>query len=752
MSAFSATPAQAAVVTFACPGGGIYKVDNGVLDIPYDGECAGAVVLDDSVTRINYATYVPEGVTSIEIPSTTTLIENQPFIVGSGLTTILVNSANANFKSVDGILFNKTGTLIIQYPQAKLGSSYTVPSNVTEIGNYAFSCAANLNVLTIPDSVLIANNVDRPNGCNGNGISEYVMGAGNPNYSVIDGVLFNKTATRLISYPENRAGTSYVMPSSVTVVGYDAMGYSKNQRLQSVTLSPNLTKIEYYAFISLNLETLELPASLTTIEPLGLNSIKSVTIAAGNTSFTLSDGVLYNHDMTTMYTYFENMTRRSFVVPETVTRMNSFVFGNGLDAYLTRLTINTPLVGTSPTHSFSNLKFLNLGDNFTTADGFSQWYFQNLKAVNYCGTNAQTIASINAKLASWNHASLVCETQAPQFTLSSNSETATSGVAINGFTIVNPSSVSTFSISPQVYNYYLNFDATTGALSGTMYSSGATVSLVVTGSNAFGDYSQTFNLEIRQAPTVEYYPEVPFISSVISPQLHKVGDALVCTAGTYNSGVTVNNVVQSEQTATFTPSSYAFSLLADGKPITSLGTSSTKSTISWKVSQAPTKAVLTCGVSVSSSVASNTSYSSDNSQGHAAAQTALKLGKTTATEQYKLSLKANAATYMSTVRANRTKWQKKIDATRANYYTILDRLKASPGSGKMIADATTALEVMKAAKAAAQAEYIASRPLAIEARDASNATALSTRDAAIAKANAIYGTFIESSGYGVLIP
>ena len=52
----------------------------------------------------------------------------------------------------------------------------------------------------------------------------------------------------------------------------------------------------------------------------------------------------------------------------------------------------------------------------------------------------------------------------------------------------------------------------------------------------------------------------------------------------------------------------------------------------------------------------------------------------------------------------------------------------------------------------AHAEYVASRPLAIEARDASNAAALSTRDVAIAKANAIYGTFIESIGYGVLIP
>ena len=216
--------------------------------------------------------------------------------------------------------------------------------------------------------------------------------------------------------------------------------------------------------------------------------------------------------------------------------------------------------------------------------------------------------------------------------------------------------------------------------------------------------------------------------------------------------MTIDDVIQTDYTESFTPTSYTFSLLADGKPVTSLGVTSKTGASSWKVSQVPTQAVLTCGVSVSSTDASDTSYSTGNSQGHAAAYKALKLSKAAATEQYKLALKAHNATFMSTFHKNRTKWQKKIDATRANYYTILERLKASPGSGKMIADAATALQVMNAAKAAAQAEYATSRPLANEARDASNAAALSTRDAAIAKANAIYGTFIESIGYGVLIP
>jgi hypothetical protein len=752
VSTLTATPAQAAVVTFNCPGGGSYTVDNGVLDDMYTNECKGAVVLDSSVTRINYATYVLAGVTSILIPSTTTLIQNQPFVGGDDIVEINVDSSNANYKSVDGILYNKAGTTLIQYPQAKTGSTFTVPSSVTTIGNYAFSCAVNLNVLTIHDGVTSADYIDRLNGCNANGISEYVVGSGNANYTVIDGVLFNKAATTLVSYPVNKAGSSYVMPSTVTTINQSAMGYSIDSRLKTVTLSPNLTTIKYYAFISLNLETLELPASLTTIEALGLNSIKSVTIAAGNTSFALSDGALYNYALTTMYTYFPNSARKSFVIPASVTSINDFIFGNGLDADLTRLTINTPLSSGSSTQSFWQTKYLILGENFTTTDNFSSWYFEYLVAVNYCGTDAQTISKINAKLVGWNNAKLVCETEAPQFTISSGSETVTSGVAIQGFTIESTDAPDFYSISPEAYLYGLDFDTTTGLLSGTSYYSGTTVDFDITGSNAFGDTTVTYTVEtISNEPPYIAPTPVPFLNSVTKPKMNLKDGKYVCTAGTYEFGYTIDGVIDGSTSGMVTPSKYTYNLLINGVADSALTATTAITSNSWSITQPSSGSLVSCSVAVTVNSLSIGALSTDNSDGVAAAQSAQSTGIKTANATYKAVAKATPLAYQKALVDSRAVWRKQTDAIRANYAVVLDRIKTTSGS-KMISDVATATEVTNAAKMKANDDYAASKAAAYVAADEATKAANEAKTVAIAKAKATYGTYIESIGHGVLIP
>jgi hypothetical protein len=63
-----------------------------------------------------------------------------------------VDSQNPAYTSVEGVLFNKNRTVLIAYPVGKQGS-YTVPSNVTSIGNYAFYRCSGLTSITIPSSV-----------------------------------------------------------------------------------------------------------------------------------------------------------------------------------------------------------------------------------------------------------------------------------------------------------------------------------------------------------------------------------------------------------------------------------------------------------------------------------------------------------------------------------------------------------------------------------------------------------------------
>ncbi len=61
---------------------------------------------------------------------------------------------NSVYSSVEGVLFNKSQTAIIQYPGGKAGS-YTIPDGVISIGNYAFIGCTRLTNVTIGTSVTI---------------------------------------------------------------------------------------------------------------------------------------------------------------------------------------------------------------------------------------------------------------------------------------------------------------------------------------------------------------------------------------------------------------------------------------------------------------------------------------------------------------------------------------------------------------------------------------------------------------------
>jgi uncharacterized repeat protein (TIGR02543 family) len=101
------------------------------------------------------------GLTSITIPASVTTIgvsafSNSQYFAAPGtlsLTAIDVAPANPNYRSIDGVLFNKDATTLIQYPSRKSNTTYSIPVGVTSIGKEAFSRATNLTSVTIPAGV-----------------------------------------------------------------------------------------------------------------------------------------------------------------------------------------------------------------------------------------------------------------------------------------------------------------------------------------------------------------------------------------------------------------------------------------------------------------------------------------------------------------------------------------------------------------------------------------------------------------------
>ena len=112
---------------------------------------------------------------------------------------------NPNYCSVDGVLFNKDTTTLIQFSLGRSGE-YSIPTGVINIGDYAFYAAVNLTNVIIPESVIH-------------------IGEGT---FISCGIL------------------SITIPNSVTSMGMSA--FEDCFQLASVTIGENLTDIGDYAF------------------------------------------------------------------------------------------------------------------------------------------------------------------------------------------------------------------------------------------------------------------------------------------------------------------------------------------------------------------------------------------------------------------------------------------------------------------------------------------------------------------------
>ena len=112
------------------------------------------VMLGDHLEEVgSYAFARCSSLSFVSLPAQTTRLGASPFHDCTMLLEIEVDPNNPCYSSIDGILYNKEQTQLIQYPAGLYDDFYKVPDTVREIAENACYDAQNLEVLKIPAGI-----------------------------------------------------------------------------------------------------------------------------------------------------------------------------------------------------------------------------------------------------------------------------------------------------------------------------------------------------------------------------------------------------------------------------------------------------------------------------------------------------------------------------------------------------------------------------------------------------------------------
>lgn len=96
-----------------------------------------------------------EALTEVELPASLDSLAPGAFSYCKALTQVNVAEANARFRSVGGIVFDKVLAALMLYPAGRTDSAYTLPASVTAIGEQAFYTNRYINNVSLPQQLRV---------------------------------------------------------------------------------------------------------------------------------------------------------------------------------------------------------------------------------------------------------------------------------------------------------------------------------------------------------------------------------------------------------------------------------------------------------------------------------------------------------------------------------------------------------------------------------------------------------------------
>ncbi len=219
-----------------------------------------AVEIPNSVTTIEDLAFAScISMTSVVIGNSVSYIGDKAFAFCNTLNSITVTDDNHFYCSIDGVLYTKDISTLVQYPGGKDGV-FTVPNSVSIIGNSAFSSCINLTSVKFSNSVI---------------------NIGNSAFLNCTNLETVELSCRLKTIGECAfwrcfALKSLEIPNSVTSIGDGA--FYRCYGLDSLYIPSSVTSIGDYAFSNCRgLTSIDIPNTVKTIGDFAFSTCRNLT-------------------------------------------------------------------------------------------------------------------------------------------------------------------------------------------------------------------------------------------------------------------------------------------------------------------------------------------------------------------------------------------------------------------------------------------------------------------------------------------